>query len=100
MATSPLDFPGFCETVGIAMRRAYEKDELDGRIRHSFRLMDRDQNRSLSTPDLVRYLKSTGLAVTEEQAERMNELICDDDQTTFNEDNFAAFLATQIGLST
>ena len=99
MVTSPLDFPGFCEAVGIAMRRAYEKDELDARLRHSFRLMDRDQTRSLSVNDLVRYLKSTGLAVTLEQAERINELICDEDQTSFNEENFVAFLSTQIGLN-
>ena len=99
MVTSLLDFPDFCECVGVAMRRAFEKDELDARLRHSFRLMDRDQNRSLATSDLVRYLKSVGLAVTVEQAERINELICDEDEIKFNEDNFVAFLSTQIELN-
>ena len=85
MALTLTDFPSFCRFVGIAKKRAYDVDALDGRLRHTYRLMDREKDDALSAQDLRRFLVTIGLTLTEEQSERIAELICKDDNATFDE---------------
>jgi len=99
MALTLTDFPSFCRFVGIAKKRAYDVDPLDGRLRHTFRLMDREKAGGLSAADLRRYLITIGLTLTEEQSERITELVCKDDNSTFDEDDLVSFIKTQVALS-
>mmetsp|Transcript_19001 Transcript_19001/g.22630 ORF Transcript_19001/g.22630 Transcript_19001/m.22630 type:complete len:168 (+) Transcript_19001:124-627(+) len=96
MAVTLTDFPGFCRLVGILKRRAREKDALDGALRHTFHLMDSVGTESLTSIDLRRYLRTLGIRISEEQSDRIAELLYPEDQTSFNEDCFVEFMKSQL----
>lgn len=96
MAVSLTDFPGFCRLVGILKRRAREKDVVDGKLRHTFKLIDQLCVGELSATDLRRYLKSIGIRVSEEQSDRIAELMYPEDQSTFDENAFVDFVKSQL----
>jgi Ca2+-binding EF-hand superfamily protein len=96
MAVSLTDFPGFCRLVGILKRRAREKDVVDGKLRHTFHLMDQLSTGELTSADLRRYLKSIGIRVSEEQSDRIAELMYPEDQSSFDENAFVDFVKAQL----
>jgi len=100
MAVTLTDFPAFCRLLGLAKKRAFEKDPLDGRLRLTFRLMVKDNARQeLGAREFLDAAKAVGVTLTSEQAERIAELIYPEDGTTFNENEFVAFVKQQIALS-
>jgi len=99
MAVSLTDFPQFCRLVGLAKKKMFEKDALEGKLRLTFTLMDKEEKHHLGADVLMRHFKGVGLSLTKDQADRIAELIYPEDEVTFNEDAFVAFMKRQIALS-
>mmetsp|Transcript_7349 Transcript_7349/g.16835 ORF Transcript_7349/g.16835 Transcript_7349/m.16835 type:complete len:102 (+) Transcript_7349:661-966(+) len=99
MAVTLTDFPNFCRFVGICKKNMYQKDKLEGRLRHTFRLMDSQAVGILNHRDLRNYLAKIGLQLTEEQSEQLTDLMSRDDRPLFDEESFVDFMKQQISRS-
>ena len=93
------DFPMFCRLIGLAKKRAFDADPLEGKLRLTFRLIAPEGSRDLGSAEFLEAVKAVGVVITSDQADRIAELIYPEDATTFNEDSFVAFVKQQIALS-
>jgi len=92
MAVTLTDYPAFCRLLGLVLKRAYEKGDLEGQLSLVFRLMDYDRTGNQNGHDLKRYLGSIGVKTSEEAADRVAELIYSEGMASFNEAEFIEFI--------
>jgi Ca2+-binding EF-hand superfamily protein len=98
-AVSFVDFPGFCRLRGLEQKKAYAKGDVEGRLRLTFTLMNPKGAATLAAADLRQHCASMGVALSSEQAERICENICAENETSFTADAFVRFIKQQIALS-
>lgn len=94
-----VDFPGFCRLLGYEKKKAYTGGEVDGRLRLTFTLMNPKGLHALTSNDLRQYCASIGITLSAEQADRISENMCADDDPSFTADSFVRFIKQQIALS-
>ena len=98
-AVSFVDFPGFCRLLGYEKKKAYEKSEVEGRLRLTFTLMNQKGSTALTSADFRQYCRSMGVTLSAEQAERICEHMYTEDETSFTEAGFLKFIKQQLSLS-